>query len=277
VPQLTLRRSDGTTLYTTRDVAYTLWKFEKADRVINVISIEQKLPQLQLKLALYALGKGEMAERLTHFCYELVHLPGYKMSGRRGRYVTFDEVLDEAVERAYREVSVKSPHLSEEERRGISELVGVGSVRYALIAVAPNKPITFTWESVLNFEQNSAPFIQYSHARACNILLKTESGWRKGRAPDYSALSSKYERELIIQIGSFPETVEEAARNLRPERIAEYANDIASKFNLFYDNVPVLKTKQEGLRRARLRLVEATKTALANVLSLIGIEAPSRM
>jgi arginyl-tRNA synthetase len=277
VPPLTLRRSDGTTLYTTRDIAYTLWKFERANRVINVISIEQKLPQLQLKLALYALGEGEMADRLTHFCYELVHLPGYKMSGRRGRYVTFDGVLDEAVERAYKEVSEKSPHLSEEERERISELVGVGSVRYALIAVAPNKPITFTWDKVLNFEQNSAPFIQYSHARACNILLKAEGEWRKGRAPDYGALKSRYERGLIILLGSFPETVEEAARTLRPEMIAEYANDIASKFNLFYDNVPVLKTKEEGVKRARLRLVEATKTVLANALSLIGIEAPSRM
>lgn len=277
VPPLTLKRSDGTTLYTTRDIAYTLWKFERADRVINVISIEQKLPQLQLKLALYALGKGEMAERLTHFSYELVHLPGYKMSGRRGRYVTFDDVLDEAVERAYREVSMKSPHLSEGERKGISELVGVGSVRYALIAVASNKPITFTWERVLNFEQNSAPFIQYSHARASNILLKAESGWREGGAPDYGSLNSKYERDLIMRLGSFPETVEEAVRTLRPEMIAEYANEIASKFNLFYDNVPVLKTKEEGARRARLGLVEATKTVLANALWLIGIEAPARM
>lgn len=277
VPPLTLKRSDGTTLYTTRDIAYTLWKFERADRVINVISIEQRLPQLQLKLALYALGKGEIAERLTHFSYELVHLPGYRMSGRRGRYVTFDEVLDEAVERAYREVSLKSPHLSEGERRGISELVGVGSVRYALIAVASSKPITFTWERVLNFEQNSAPFIQYSHARASNILLKAEGGWREGGTPDYGSLNSKYERDLIIRLGSLPETVEEAARTLRPEMIAEYANEIASKFNLFYDNVPVLKTKEEGARRARLRLVESTKTVLANALSLIGIEAPARM
>ncbi|MBM5805060.1 MAG: arginine--tRNA ligase [Candidatus Verstraetearchaeota archaeon] len=277
VPPLTLKRSDGTTLYTTRDIAYTLWKFERADRVINVISIEQRLPQLQLKLALYALGEGEMAERLTHFSYELVHLPGYKMSGRRGRYVTFDDVIDEAVERAYREVSVRSPHLSEEERKGISELVGVGSVRYALIAVASNKPITFTWERVLNFEQNSAPFIQYSHARASNILLKAEGGWREGGTPDYGSLNTKYEHDLIVRLGSFPETVEEAARTLRPEMIAEYTNDMVSKFNLFYDNVPVLKTKEGGARRARLRLVEATKTVLANALWLIGIEAPARM
>jgi len=153
----------------------------------------------------------------------------------------------------------------------------VGSVRYALIAVASNKPITFTWEKVLNFEQNSAPFIQYSHARASNILLKAESGWREGSAPDYGSLNSKYERDLIIRLGSFPETVEEAARTMRPEMIAEYANEIASKFSLFYDNVPVLKTREEGARRARLRLVEATKTVLANALSLIGIEAPARM
>jgi len=109
VPPLTLKRSDGTTLYTTRDLAYTLWKFGRADRVINVISIEQKLPQLQLKLALYALGRGDLADRLVHFSYELVHLPGFKMSGRRGRYVAFDDVLNESVERAYREVSTKSP------------------------------------------------------------------------------------------------------------------------------------------------------------------------
>jgi len=150
-------------------------------------------------------------------------------------------------------------------------------VRYALIAVASSKPITFTWERVLNFEQNSAPFIQYSHARASNILLKAEGGWREGGTPDYGSLNSKYERDLIIRLGSLPETVEEAARTLRPEMIAEYANEIASKFNLFYDNVPVLKTKEEGARRARLRLVESTKTVLANALSLIGIEAPARM
>jgi len=101
VPPLILRRSDGTTLYTTRDIAYTLWKFGRAERIINVISIEQKLPQLQLKLALHALGRPDLAERLVHFSYELVHLPGYQMSGRRGRYVAFDDVLDEAGARAY--------------------------------------------------------------------------------------------------------------------------------------------------------------------------------
>lgn len=275
VPPLTLMRSDGTTLYTTRDIAYTLWKFERAERVINVISIEQKLPQLQLKIALHALGRGEEAERLLHYSYELVHLPGYKMSGRRGRYVTFDEVLDEAVQRAYREVSERSPHLSDQERRRISEVVGIGAVRYALAAVAPQKPITFTWDRVINFEQNSAPFIQYAHARACNILAKAGEGWRDGGA-DYGALSSKYERELIVLLAKFPEVVEDAAKYLRPEEIAEYANELASKFNLFYDNVPVLKS-EGGARNARIRLVDSTRTVLANALGLLGVDAPERM
>ncbi len=276
VPPLTLKRSDGTTLYTTRDLAYTLWKFGRADRVINVISIEQKLPQLQLKLALYALGRGDLADRLVHFSYELVHLPGYKMSGRRGRYVAFDDVLNESVERAYSEVSTKSPHLSEEERRRISELVGIGSVRYAMIAVASNKPITFTWDRVLNFEQNSAPFIQYAHARACNILAKTGDGGASC-GMDYAALASTYERDVVVKLAVFPDIMEDAGRSLRPEAVADYANDLASKFNHFYDNVPVLKTESAPARNARLRLVEAVKIVLENALSVIGIEAPSRM
>ncbi len=276
-PPLTLKRSDGTTLYTTRDIAYTLWKFQRADDVINVISIEQKLPQLQLKIALYALGKGELAERLVHFSYELVHLPGYRMSGRRGRFIAFDDVLDEAAERAYSEVSKKSPHLAEEERRRISEFVGVGAVRYALISVASNKPITFTWERVLNFEQNSAPFIQYAHARASNILVKAGRVSGPGQESDYSSLATTQEQDLITMLGAFPETVAEASRTLRPEMLAEYANGLAAKFNLFYDNVPVLKSKEGGVREARLRLVEAFKVVLSNALALLGIEAPSRM
>ncbi|MCX8182605.1 MAG: arginine--tRNA ligase, partial [Candidatus Methanomethyliaceae archaeon] len=276
VPPLTLKRSDGTTLYTTRDIAYTLWKFDRAERVINVISLEQKLPQLQLKLALYALELGSLAENLVHFSYELVHLPGKKMSGRRGRYVTFDEVMDEAVQRAYEEVSKRSPNLSEEERRKISELVGVGAVRYALVAVDPNKPITFTWERVLNFEQNSAPFIQYAHARASNILAKAGQGVEHSEA-NYAGLSTKYEKELVVKLSMLPEVVKEAAESLRPELLAEYANDLSSAFNLFYDNVPVLKTEDESLRKARLRLVESVKTVLSNVLHLIGINAPTRM
>ena len=139
VPPLTLGRADGTTLYTTRDIAYTIWKFKQAQKVINVIGMEQSLAQLQLKIALYALGYAEYAENLVHFAYNLVTLPGYKMSSRRGHYITFDEVLNEAVQRAYEEVSKRSPLLSEEEKRKIADFVGLGAVRYALVDVDPSK------------------------------------------------------------------------------------------------------------------------------------------
>jgi arginyl-tRNA synthetase len=198
------------------------------------------------------------------------------MSGRRGRFIAFDDVLSEGVDRAFREVTERSPHLSEEERRRIAEVVGIGSVRYAMIAVASNKPITFTWDRVLNFEQNSAPFIQYAHARASNILAKAGSDPAKCGPPDYSGVQSNYEKDLIVMLSIFPEVVSDAARTLKPEMLAEFANNLASKFNLFYDNIPVLKA-EGGIKAARLNLVEATKLVIANALSLIGIEAPSRM
>jgi arginyl-tRNA synthetase len=150
IPSLTLLRADGTTLYTTRDVAYTLWKFQKADRVINVIGMEQLLPQLQLKLALCALRHIDYAKNLTHFAYNLVRLPGFRIASRKGRYITLDKVMDEAVRRAYEEVSKRSPHLSDEEKRKISDFVGIGALKYALVEVDPSKPVVFTWDRVLD-------------------------------------------------------------------------------------------------------------------------------
>jgi arginyl-tRNA synthetase len=274
VPPLTLGRADGTTLYTTRDIAYTLWKFKHADKVINVIGMEQSLAQLQLKIALYALGYGKYADNLVHFAYNLVTLPGYKMSSRRGHYITFDQVLDEAVERAYEEVSKRSPQLSEEEKRKIANFVGLGAVRYALVDVDPSKPVMFTWERVLNFETNSAPYVQYTHARACSILRKAA---RQPQNPAYELLKEKLERELILSLASFPDTFIEATEYLKPNFIADYINAIADKFNTFYNAYPVLRAESEGLVDARLALTQAIEIVMHNALNLIGVVAPDKM
>ncbi|MEM3022430.1 MAG: arginine--tRNA ligase [Candidatus Bathyarchaeia archaeon] len=277
VPPLTLTRADGTSLYTTRDIAYSLWKFERADRAITVIGSEQSLAQLQLRIALCILGKRELAERYTHFAYGLVELPGHKMSSRRGRAISLDEVLDEAVRRARQEVSKRSPALGDEEIDRIAQLIGVGAVKYALASVEPSKNVTFTWDRAVNFETNSAPFLQYAHARACNILKRAESGGIRISKPSYGLLSGTAERELIIMIGKLPIVVERAAGRLAPDLIANYANELAGKFNYFYDNFPVIKSEPEGLRDARLALVDAFRIALGNALHLLGIEAPERM
>jgi arginyl-tRNA synthetase len=274
LPSLTLVRADGTTLYTTRDISYSLWKFQKAERVINVIGMEQTLSQMQLKLALYALGYVDQAEDLTHFAYNLVRLPGYRMSSRRGRYITLDEVMDEAVKRAYEEVCKRSPHLSDEEKRRISNFVGIGAMKYALVEVDPAKPVVFTWDRVLNFEKNSAPYIQYSHARACSILTKAS---RKPKKPDCSLLVNSIERDIILTLARFPEVFVDAAESLRPNLIADFVNGLADKFNTFYNALPVIKAEPPGLSDARLALVDATRMVLRNSLNLLGIEAPERM
>ena len=274
VPSLTLVRADGTTLYPTRDIAYTLWKFERAEKVINIIGMEQKLAQLQLKIALHALGYSNNANNLIHFAYNLVNLPGYKMSSRTGRYITFDEVMDEAVKRAYEEVSKRSPQLSEEQKQKIANFVGMGAVRYALVEVDPSKPVLFTWNRVLNFETNSAPYIQYSHARACSILRKAQ---RKPEKPAYNLLKEKLEHEIILAISSFPDIFIEAAELLKPNLIADFANVLADKFNTFYNALPVIKAQPQELSDARLALVDAVRIVLRNALNLIGIVAPERM
>jgi arginyl-tRNA synthetase len=274
VPPLTLGRADGTTLYTTRDIAYTLWKFKQAQKVINVIGMEQSLAQLQLKIALYAMDYSEYAQNLVHFAYNLVTLPGYKMSSRRGHYITFDEVLSEAVQRAYEEVSKLSPLLSEEEKCKIANFVGLGAVRYALLDVDPSKPVVFTWERVLNFETNSAPYVQYTHARACSILRKAA---REPEKPAFALLTEKLERELILNLAGFPDTFIEATEYYKPNMIADYTNMLADKFNTFYNAYPVIKADSQELSDARIALTQAIKTVLHNALNLIGVVAPEKM
>jgi arginyl-tRNA synthetase len=271
---LTLVRADGTSLYTTRDIAYHLWKFQRAQSVVNVIGMEQTLPQLQLKLALSALGHVDYITKLTHFAYSLVRLPGYRMSSRRGRYITLDEVMEGAAERAFAEVSKRSPHLSDKEKHQISVFVGKGAVKYALVAVDPTKPVVFTWDRVLDFEKNSAPYIQYSHARARSILRKAS---REPKNADYSLLTDSMERDIVLTLARFPVVFLDAAENLRPNAIADYVNSLADKFNRFYSKLPVINATSVELSDARLALVDATRIVFRNALKLLGIEAPERM
>jgi arginyl-tRNA synthetase len=274
IPSLTLVRADGTTLYTMRDIPYSVWKFKQADRVVNVIGMDQNLSQLQLKIALCALGHIEQAKNLVHFSYNLVSFPGQRISGRRGRYVTFDEVIDESVSRAYDEVSKRSPNMPEKNKRKIAEAVGIGAVKYALVETDPQKRVVFTWDKVLNFETNSAPYIQYSHARACSILRKVDL---QPKNADTSLLKEPLEHDLVLMVSRFPEVFVDAADNLKPNELADYANALADKFNTFYAVLPVIKAETPELSGARLMIVEAVKITLRNALELIGIEAPERM
>ena len=136
------------------------------------------------------------------------------------------------------------------------------------------KPVTFTWDKVLNFDVNSAPFIQYAHARACNIIKK--AGERNGKT-DYSLLKEALEQEIMQKIAIFPEVFIGAADNFYPNSIAEYANDLATKFNSFYASFPVIQAETIELKNARLNLVNAVRITLRNALNLLGIEDLEQM
>ena len=316
-PDTVLIRSDGTATYTGKDIAYHLWKFGKvnadmlyklwdkvekhetwttakdgekmpgrfanADIVVNVIGSEQRYEQKAVAYALKLLGYEEAYKNFHHLAYEHVIRPEGKFSGRKGTWIGFtvDEVLDEAVKRAKELVEEKNPGLSEEEKEKIAEVVGVGAVRYNLVKYSPEKIITFRWEDVLNFEGESAPYIQYAHARCASILKKAmETGMTIDptellKKADFSRLDQK-EKELIKAIAKFPEIVKTAGRDIKPNLIATYTNELAMIFNRFYMALPVLKA-EEGTREMRLLLVIATKQVLKNALELMGIEAPEVM
>jgi len=170
-------------------------------------------------------------------------------------------------------VKKRSDYLPEGQKREIARMVGHGAVKYTLLGVDPMKTVVFDWGRALDFETNSAPFIQYSHARACNILKKAE----EHPEPVYGGLTDSKERELTMVLASFPEVFEGAATELKPGDITAYANTLADKFNSFYAALPVLRAESPGLVGARLELVDSVRIVLRNALSLLGIKAPERM
>jgi len=269
IPPVTLTRSDGTTLYVTRDIAYALWQTRRGfDKVIRVVSTEQTHEQAHVRIVLYALGYEEDAKRLIHYAYEMVNLPGTKMSARRGQYISLDEILEEAAERSAALVKEKNPEVA----GVIAEKVGVGSVRYAFLSTSPRKPIEFKWETVLNLRQNSGSFLQYTYVRAYSILEKA-SDVKNASVPDEILPE---ERELIIKIAEWPGVVRDAVAALRPDYVAEHLDALALVFNSYYEKAPVLKS-EEPVRSFRLALVNAVKTVLEAGFYILGIPILTKM
>lgn len=267
------RRRDGTSLYATRDVAYHFWKAERAQRLVNVLGEDHKLQAQQVRICLELLGGKVLPEVVF---YAFVSLPEGKMSTRRNRVVFLDDLVDEAVERALEEVRRRRPELDAKQQAQIAEMVGIGALRYNIVRVQPEKGIVFKWEEALNFEGASAPFLMYAHTRCASILRK--AGRAPAWEPKYAGLiTHPSELELAYHIARLPRIVDEAAERDAPHLVAGYAQELAGALSGFYRDCPVLNAERPEVVEARLAVVVAAKTALRNVLDLLGIPAPDEM
>jgi arginyl-tRNA synthetase len=268
-------RSDGTTLYLTKDLALAKEKFEKyhVDRSIYVIDVRQSL-HMQQTFKILELWGFKQAEKCYHLGYGFVSLPEGAMSARRGRLALFKDVADEALRRVLAEIEQKNPDLPESERQVVASQVGLGALAYAMLSVDNNKDIVFDLEDALNFDGNTGPYIQNAHVRASSILRKA-GGLPAAARFDYNL--GRHEINLIELIARFPKAAEQAANEYRPLVMASYAYDLANTFHSFYHAVPVIQAESEAIRDARLRLVAATRQTLANALRLLDIAAPDVM
>jgi arginyl-tRNA synthetase len=237
--------------------------------MINILGEDQKLGQAQLAIALKLLGQDRAPECVF---YSFVSLPEGRMSTRKGTVVYLDDLIEEAEERALEEVRKRRTDLSEERMREIAKAIGRGAVRYNIVRVQPEKPLVFKWEDALNFEGNSAPFVQYAHARACSIQRK--AGISEG-AYDPATLTNDYELRLVRVLARYPSVIREAGEKARIQVLPAFGHELAAAFNQFYTYVPVLKGEEN--REARLALVDATRIVLANVLNTLGLSAPEEM
>jgi len=278
VPPLILVRSDGTTLYTTRDIAYSVYKFREfnADKVINVVGAEQRLPQLQVRLALLGLGFRREALNMIHYDYEMVRLVGMSMSGRRGVYIALDNVIDEVKARAKEEVLKRNP---EEDPKWIDETaekIAVGAVRFSMIQAGALKPLTFDPEKALNFKENSGPYLQYTYARSVGILEKLEEGIRWEEI-SYEECEKGDRRRLIVYAMRFPATAAKAADDLAPEDLATYLIRLSDLFNTWYQKDPVIREKDPGAKHCKAAMVMFISETLRRGLELLGIPPLRKM
>jgi arginyl-tRNA synthetase len=268
-------RSDGTTLYLTKDLALAKEKFEKynVDRSIYVVDNRQSL-HFQQAFKILELWGFPQAKQCYHLAYGYVSLPEGAMSARKGRVALFKDVADEAERRALSAMTERTPEMSNTQRIQVARQIGLGALAYTMLSVDNNKDIIFDVNDALSFDGRTAPYIQNAHVRANSILRKA------GGMPDFATFShelTSHEVQLIDLISRFPATVEQAAQEYRPLVVATYAYDLANAFHSFYHSVPVIQAESAEMQAARLRLVAAAKQVLANALRLLVIQAPDVM
>jgi arginyl-tRNA synthetase len=279
MPPCLILTGDGTTLYATRDLAAAIWRHANFgfDRCLYVVGNEQ---QLHLRQVFTVLGKMGLnwASSLQHVNYGLYRFKDGKFSTRKGRVVLAEEVMNEAREKALEVIRAKNPGLADMEE--VAESVGVGAVVFNDLSTDRLKDVEFDWERILDFEGDTGPYLQYSHARACSILRQAGQKGLVPADPENSELlsGSGAALSLMKQLGRLEPAIEGALRLNKPSIVANYGIDLAKAFNTFYRQVRVLDEGAPGQEtREKLGLVSASRQVLANTLGLLCMKAPEEM
>ncbi len=264
-----LSRRDGTSVYLTRDIAYHLNKTRSGSRLINVLGEDHKSEFLELKAILSKIYGLKTRIDVVH--YSFVSFEGAELSTRKGQTAPVDKLIDDAIKKAAREIEKRKIATKE-----VAPLIGIGAIKYHILKTTPQKQISFRWDDALSFEGESAPYIQYAHARCCSILNKSDINVYDLRLEDPIDNLVDCEEKLILKIARFPEIVKSAGLELKPNIITTYLYELSSLFSRFYKECPVLSSEKEISNR-RILLVYAIRQVLKNGLLLLGIEAPEKM
>ncbi len=270
MPPCIILRSDGASLYATRDIAAAIYRKNTYDfhKCLYVVAYQQNLHFKQFFKVLELMGK-DWAKDLVHVAYGMVSLEEGSMSTRKGRVVYLEDVIEKCIAKAQDIIAEKNPAL--ENRAQIARTVGVGAVIFGALYNNKIKDITFSYDKVLNFEGETSCYVQYTCARANSVLEKG------GRVKSFSAKNvCPQEFEVVKQLAEFPATLQDALEKYEPCFVARYAVDLAQKFNKFYFDCSILNA-EEGTREFRLALTEATLCTLRNALAILGIGVPDKM
>ncbi len=267
-------KSDGNSLYSTKDLALAAKKFREfdIDTSLYVVGSEQRMYFKQLFKTLELMG-FERAKDCKHVAYELVMVPSGKMSSRDGNVVLFSQLKSQVMKTLEAEIRSRHDDWSDQKVMHSAKIIGVGALRFGMVSQDLNKTIVFDLNEWLSFEGETGPYIQYAVARINSIFRKSvgEIG-----EIDYALLNSSEEQKLVSKLAAYPEIVSRAADDQKPSLVARYVLDVAQDFNEFYHQKQILKA--EGpLRGTRLSLALATKIVLTNGLNLLGIQCPEEM
>lgn len=276
-----LIRSDGTSVYITQDLGTAERRFAEyhLDSHVYVVGNEQNYHFQVLKLILKKLG-FEWSDNIFHLSYGMVELPEGKMKSREGTVVDADDLIQKMYEeaRATSDESGKLADMSEEDKAKLYHMIGLGALKYFIIKVDPKKTMLFNPKESIDFNGNTGPFIQYTHARIRSILRKAaEKGIEYSASPLPKVELSAKEIRLIKLLNTFPARVAEGAQAYSPAVIANYAYDLAKEFNQYYHDTPILKEENEDVLKMRLVLIDTLSAVLRKAMGILGIELPERM